>query len=308
MVMTETLSGVLQGLLSGMLWGLDTSLNALVLTLNPLTLDDPRLISSALLLAFFHDFFSAIFLAGDIVLRQKEKLFIAILRNKSTYFVALSALFAGPIGMQAYLYAVNSIGSGLTATISAIYPALAALLGAIFFKDYLTKRGGFGLSLVILAVIVLGAGQLDISNNLFWGMIAAFLCAGSWAAESIIIAYGIKEKLQPKQALLIRQWTCCLAYLGLMSFEGNISYSLSIIFETQIIFLILAVAMIGTMSYLCYYSAIDKVGPVKATGMNVTYSIWTAIFSLFIFGGNLDIKLVICGMLIIIGTLFVIKN
>ena len=306
--MTETLSGVLQGLLSGMLWGLDTSLNALVLTLNPLILDDPRLISSALLLAFFHDFFSAIFLAGDIVLRQKEKLFIAILRNKSTYFVAFSALFAGPIGMQAYLYAVNSIGSGLTATISAIYPALAALLGAIFFKDYLTKRGGFGLSLVILAVIVLGAGQLDISNNLFWGMIAAFLCAGSWAAESIIIAYGIKEKLQPKQALLIRQWTCCLAYLGFMSFEGNISYSLSIIFETQIIFLILAVAMIGTMSYLCYYSAIDKVGPVKATGMNVTYSIWTAIFSLFIFGGNLDIKLVICGMLIIIGTLFVIKN
>ena len=306
--MTETLSGVLQGLLSGMLWGLDTSLNALVLTLNPLILDDPRLISSALLLAFFHDFFSAIFLAGDIVLRQKEKLFIAILRNKSTYFVAFSALFAGPIGMQAYLYAVNSIGAGLTATISAIYPALAALLGAIFFKDYLTKRGGGGLSLVILAVIALGSGQLDISNNLFLGGIAAFLCAGSWAAESIIIAYGIKEKLQPKQALLIRQWTCCLAYLGFMSFEGNISYSLSIIFETQIIFLILAVAMIGTMSYLCYYSAIDKVGPVKATGMNVTYSIWTAIFSLFIFGGNLDIKLVICGMLIIIGTLFVIKN
>lgn len=306
--MTETLSGVLQGLLSGMLWGLDTSLNALVLTLNPFILDDPRLISSALLLAFFHDFFSAIFLTGDIVLRQKEKLFIAILRNKSTYFVAFSALFAGPIGMQAYLYAVNSIGAGLTATISAIYPALAALLGAIFFKDYLTKRGGVGLSLVILAVIALGSGQLDISNNLFFGGIAAFLCAGSWAAESIIIAYGIKEKLQPKQALLIRQWICCLAYLGLMSFEGNISYSLSIIFETQIIFLILAVAMIGTMSYLCYYSAIDKVGPVKATGMNVTYSIWTAIFSLFIFGGNLDIKLVICGMLIIIGTLFVIKN
>lgn len=308
MIMTETLSGVLQGLLSGMLWGLDTSLNALVLTLNPFILDDPRLISSALLLAFFHDFFSAIFLTGDIVLRQKEKLFIAILRNKSTYFVAFSALFAGPIGMQAYLYAVNSIGAGLTATISAIYPALAALLGAIFFKDYLTKRGGVGLSLVILAVVALGAGQLDISNNLFFGGIAAFLCAGSWAAESIIIAYGIKEKLQPKQALLIRQWTCCLAYLGFMSFEGNISYSLSIIFETQIIFLILAVAMIGTMSYLCYYSAIDKVGPVKATGMNVTYSIWTAIFSLFIFGGNLDIKLVICGILIIIGTLFVIKN
>lgn len=308
MIMTETLSGALQGLLSGMLWGLDTSLNALVLTLNPFILDDPRLISSALLLAFFHDCFSAIFLTGDIVLRQKEKLFIAILRNKSTYFVAFSALFAGPIGMQAYLYAVNSIGAGLTATISAIYPALAALLGAIFFKDYLTKRGRIGLSLVILAVIALGSGQLDISNNLFWGVIAAFLCAGSWAAESIIIAYGIKEKLQPKQALLIRQWTCCLAYLGFMSFEGNISYSLSIIFETQIIFLILAVAMIGTMSYLCYYSAIDKVGPVKATGMNVTYSIWTAIFSLFIFGGNLDIKLVICGMLIIIGTLFVIKN
>lgn len=307
--MNGIFNGVLQGLLSGMLWGLDTSLNALVLSLEPFIKIDSHVLSSTLLLVFFHDFFSAVLLTADVFFRREKKTLFTVIRSKSTYFVVIAALFAGPVGMSAYIYAVNSIGASLTATISAFYPALAAILAATFLKDYLTKKGWFGLSLVVSSALILGYSHFSVLNSLLLGVLAAFTCAIGWASESVITAYGMKDDLTPKEALIIRQWTCCLAYLGLMfASQEQVLYSLSIVLSSQTIFIIFSVAVIGTFSYLCYYSSIDKVGPARATGMNVTYSIWTVIFSLFIFGGTLDIKLVVCGILIIIGTLFVIKR
>lgn len=305
--MNETPKGVIQGLLSGMFWGFGTSLNAFILTLIPFVGRDSQL-SSVLLLAFLHDFFSATLLIVGFLLRGEKHLFLSILNSRSLYFVIVSALFAGPIGMVAYLFAVDSLGSGLAATISAFYPAVAAILGAVFLKDHLTKKGWWGLSLIMLAVMVLGYSHFSLLNSLFFGLAAAFICVGGWASESVITAYGMKDDLLPKQALLIRQCSSSVAYLVLMSLEIDVYYDLLTVFSSQIIVIVAFWAVIGTLSYLCYYSAINKIGPVKATGMNVTYSIWTVIFSFFIFGGNLDIKLVICGVMIIIGTLFVVKN
>ncbi|CYU63577.1 DMT family transporter [Streptococcus suis] len=306
--MNSRLKGTIQGLLSGMFWGLDTSLNGLVLLMSPFISGDDKLLSSTLLLAFFHDFFSATILTSDLAVRGQLKMTIQKLKSKSAYFVMIAALFAGPLGMRAYLYAVEKLGTGLTATISALYPAIAALLGAILLKDYLTKRGWFGLSLTMVAVIFLGYSGSSNAGGDFIGFLAAGLCVLGWASESVITAYGMKDDILPKQALLIRQWVSSLVYLLFMFAEGDVIYSLSTIIASQSILFIIGLALIGTLSYLSYYSAIDTIGPVKATGLNVTYSIWTVIFSLFLFGGQLDIKLVISSILIIIGALFVIKN
>ena len=93
-----------------------------------------------------------------------------------------------------------------------------------------------------------------------------------------------------------------------MFFEGQIVYSLSQVVTSASMLLLVALATIGTLSYLCYYSAIDTIGPVKATGLNVTYSIWTVVFSIFLLGGFVDIRLIICGILIIVGSSLVIKS
>lgn len=306
--MTSKVKGTVQGLLSGMFWGLDTALNGVVLTLAPFIFTDNRLVSGALLLAFFHDFISALLLTVGMGVRGELKGLVSLLRKRSAHFVILAALFAGPLGMRSYLIAVDLIGSSLTATISAMYPAVAAVLGAVFLKDYLNKRGWFGLALTILAIIILGYTNLSSFNSLFWGVLAALLCVFGWASESVITAYGMKEDISPKQALLIRQWTSSLAYLMFMFFEGQIVYSLSQVVTSASMLLLVALATIGTLSYLCYYSAIDTIGPVKATGLNVTYSIWTVVFSIFLLGGFVDIRLIICGILIIVGSSLVIKS
>ena len=46
----------------------------------------------------------------------------------------IGALLAGPIGMQANLYAVKYIGSSLASSVSAIYPAVSVFIGFLLFE------------------------------------------------------------------------------------------------------------------------------------------------------------------------------
>ncbi|MEY8462820.1 DMT family transporter [Streptococcus merionis] len=304
----QKMKGAFLGLLSGMFWGLDTVLNGYVLTLMPFILTDKRLISATLLLAFCHDFISAIMLTIGLIVKGKLDNLDTLLKKRSSHFVMIAALFAGPIGMRAYLVAVESIGASLTATISATYPAVAAILGAVFLKDYLNKKGWFGLSLVILAIIVLGFSDLTSIDHFFLGGITALISVFGWASESVITAYGMKDDILPEQALAIRQWTSSIAYFALMCLDGDVLYSLIQVVISRNLMPILLLATVGTLSYLFYYLAINKIGPVKATGLNVTYSIWTVIFSILIMEHGIDLKLMISGLFIIIGVSLIVKN
>ena len=89
--------GLFSGLLSGILWGADTTINGWVLLAVPFSLVDKRLVAASLLLAFFHDLFSALWLTTRQVIKCELKTTVSKLRNKSALFVMLAALFGGPI-------------------------------------------------------------------------------------------------------------------------------------------------------------------------------------------------------------------
>ena len=78
--------------------------------------------------------------------------------------------------------------------------------------------------------------------------------------------------------------------------------------QSNILPFIIITALIGTLSYIFYYRAIDSIGPVKATGLNVTYSIWAIIFEILFVGNEITLKLLICAILIIIGSTMVSKD
>lgn len=306
--MKNSVKGMFLGLSSGMLWGLDTALNSLVLMSAPFISADSRLISAALLLAFFHDFIAALLISTDLVVRRQLSDTLLAMKTKSAFFVSIAALFAGPLGMYSYIYAVEAIGSGLTATISALYPAVATILGAIFLKDYLNRRGWLGLSLIIIAVIIIGYTNIGLVQKILPGIMAALLCVFGWASESVITAYGMKEDVSPKQALFIRYWVSSLTYLLMMVVEGDIFYSLVSVATSSSFGLLLLMAAVGTLSYLCYYSAINEIGPVKSTGLNVSYAIWTSIFAVVLLGESIEQRLFVCGGLIILGSTLMMKE
>ncbi|WP_162011074.1 DMT family transporter [Streptococcus sp. S784/96/1] len=304
--MQKRVKGTIQGLLSGVFWGLDTSLNGYILLLTPFLLMDKRFIPPTLLIGFFHDAISAV----ALLLYNKIKFNFTIkklLSIRSTYFVMLAAIFAGPVGMQSYLISVKMLGAGVSATFSAIYPAVAAFFGMLFLKDRLTSKGWLGLSLSILSVAILSFSNVETVKFSYLGYLFAILCVLGWAFESVICSYGMNEDIQPYEALFIRQITSSFVYLILLFLNGNFLFSLQQIFSVNVFILIFLIAIVGTTSYMFYYNAIHLIGPVRATGLNVTYSIWAVVFSIILLNGTFDIKLIICGLMIIVGSILVSK-
>ena len=67
--------------------------------------------------------------------------------------------------------------------------------------------------------------------------------------------------------------------------------------------IIAAAALLGTVSYLCYYKAIARIGAAKSMALNITYSAWAIPFSLLLLGIMPDARGVVCAIVIIVGAI-----
>ncbi|HHD2753012.1 TPA: DMT family transporter [Clostridium perfringens] len=293
------------GVMSAIAWGLDTVLVGVILSMAPFINTEVAIVLAPFVSTFLHDLFSTLWMFLYMVCtRQVGKLFKA-LKTPSTKYVVLASILGGPIGMTGYLLSVKYIGPSYAATISSIYPAVGAVLAAIFLKERISKKGYVGLIISILGIALLG-----FSNNGGEANIIGFLFAGlsvlGWGAESVICSYGMKdEEISPKQALQIRQFISAVCS-GLIILPLLKAYPL--VFEAlkgNILWIIIITALMGTISYVCYYTAIHKLGPTRAMGLNITYVVWAMVFDKFLLGHDITIKMVICALMVMIGSFVV---
>lgn len=302
--------GISSGGISGVLWGLDTVLIGIVLSTSPFIDTAEAIMLAPIVSAFLHDTFSSIWMMLFFISKGQLIKTLKLLKTRSGRFVTLAALFGGPVGMAAYLLAINYIGPGYTASISAIYPAVGAFFAYIFLKEKLSARGWIGLSISILSIIILGyTPNSNRGSNFFIGFIAAIVCVLGWSLESVICAYGMRDdEVSPTQALQIRQLVSAVCYgIIIVPFIGG-SDLVKIVLSSSRMPMIAGIALVGTLSYIFYYISIDRIGPVKATGLNVTYSIWAILFDVILLGSSITLRLIICATFIIIGSVLVSKN
>ena len=222
--------GVSAGLLSGMFWGLGLAISAYIFSLYNV---------SPFAVAVIHDFIS-IFVLLAIILVKYKTINFKIFTNIKSVSVIVGALLAGPIGMQCNLYAVKYIGSGLTSSITAIYPAVSVILAVIFLKNKVSSK------------TILG-----------------------------------------------------IAYLVIISFNGlGIETSLDVKFGGLIVFFVVS----NMVSYILYYMAINRLEPAKATGLNVSYVVWTILFSMIFVALEVNLQLVVTSIIIILGVYVIVRE
>lgn len=302
--------GLFSGVISGALWGLDTALTGIILSRSPFIETQKAILLAPFVSAFLHDMFSSLWMFLYIIVTKQVKQVIKAIKTRSGKYICIAALFGGPVGMAAYLLAIKYIGAGYTASISAIYPAIGAFWAYLFLKEKLSKRSFLGLMISISSVIILGYSPDRIENsNYLLGFGLALICVLGWSLESVICAYGMKEdEVGPTQALQIRQLVSALFYaIIIIPIIGATGLAREAI-TSNVSILIGVTALVGTGSYIFYYTAIDSIGPVKATGLNITYCIWAIIFDIVILENSITLKLIICSILIIIGSIMVSKN
>lgn len=293
------------GLLAGILWGLDTVILGVALAMTPFISTEEAIVLAPFVSTFIHDACSALWMFLYMALKKQLGNVWKALKSKSGKYIVIAALLGAPIGMTGYVAAINYIGPGYTAIISALFPAIGALLSYIFLKERMSKVQIVGLVVSILAVIGLSyTPGGDAPENFLLGVFCALLCAFGWAAEAVICAYGLKDPdITDEQALQIRQTTSAVSYaVVILPIVAGWNFTISIIPSSTSAIILLS-ALFGTASYVMYYRAITKIGATKAMALNITYSAWALVFAFVLLGTLPSITSVIFGVVLILGSL-----
>ena len=287
-------SGISFGLFSGLFWGLGLTISAYIFSLYNV---------SPFVVAFVHDFIS-IFILAAILLIKYKKIDFKIFTNIRNISVIIGALLAGPIGMQCNLYAVKYIGGGLTSSITAVYPAVSVILAIVFLKHKVSKKTIVGIALIIAGIFAQSYTSEQV-NSFYIGFLFALICAVAWGSESVISSYAMSNNLTEIETLLIRQVTSFLAYLVIVLFNG---FSVSEVADIKLGGLIFIFVLSNMISYIAYYMSINRLKPAKATGLNVSYVVWTVVFSAIFLGIGLSALVIVTSLIIMLGVYIIIKD
>jgi len=293
------------GIVSGILWGLDTVILGVALAMSPFATTEQAIFLAPFVSTFLHDAFSALWMLIYMAAKKELGKVVKAFKTKSGKWIVLGALIGGPIGMSGYVAAIKYIGPGYTAIISALFPAFGVLLAYIFLKEKMTLIQGIGLAVSIAGVIVLSyTSESAVPENMVIGVICAVACSLAWAAEAVICAHGMKDPdVSDEQALQIRQLTSSIFYgLIILPILSGVGMAISLV-PTKTAAIIVLAALFGTASYVLYYRAINKIGPGKAMALNITYIAWSIVFALILLKEIPSAKSIICGIVIIGGSL-----
>ena len=287
-------SGISFGLFSGLFWGLGLTISAYIFSLYNV---------SPFVVAFVHDFISILILAAILLIKYK-KIDFKIFTNIRNISVIIGALLAGPIGMQCNLYAVKYIGGGLTSSITAVYPAVSVILAIVFLKHKVSKKTIVGIALIIAGIFAQSYTSEQV-NSFYIGFLFALICAVAWGSESVLSSYAMSNNLTEIETLLIRQVTSFLAYLVIVLFNG---FSVSEVADVKLGGLIFIFVLSNMISYIAYYMSINRLKPAKATGLNVSYVVWTVVFSAIFLGIGLSALVIVTSLIIMLGVYIIIKD
>ena len=277
---------MLFGISAGVTWALETIIIGIALGMAPFIEDKRAVFLAPFVSTFIHDGCSAIWACIYNTVRGQLPDVFRALKTKSGKFVMLAGVIGGPVGMTGYIMSINYMGASIGAVASAVFPAIGAVLAYIFLKEEMKWYRWVLLGITLLGVYGLSYSP-EISINNFWlGITGALMCSFGWGIEAVILAKCFKDpSVKNEYALQIRQTTSALIYGVILlpvlkgwGFTVNLFKGESI----KVLPIIALAALFATISYLCYYKAISKIGASKAMALDVTYAAWSIFFTVVI--------------------------
>lgn len=210
--------------------------------------------------------------------------FFRCLKTKPGAVMILAALVGGPISSTAYVVALQMAGS-IVIPITALCPAIGAILGRILFKQELNKRMMGGIAICVLSSFLIGSTSIggDAPAGLLLGLCIAFIAALGWGFEGCVAGYGT-SMIDSEIGITIRQATSGLSNLlilvpifGMVVGDGvGFSTDLAIQAFTSgpaMIWFALS-GLCAFVSYMCWYNGNSMCGAALGMACNGTYSFW----------------------------------
>ena len=296
----RTRTGMLAALLSGALWGASAVILGEALTRRPLVAAG-ALFAAPLAAAALHDTFAFAWVSTADAAAGRLREAAAALRTQDGLVVCLAALIGGPLAMSTYLLAIAFAGASSAVAISALYPALGALLGYLVLGDRLGSRGWAGVVLAVSgATLASYAPPAGASPHYLLGALCAVASATGWAVEGVLVARSL-SRMPALAALNIREGVSALVFLALvLPLFGAAAVTARTVASPTIAILVVA-SLCGAGAYLLYYHSLDLLGPARAMPANSTYVLWTIALSLLVTGEPPGWRLVAGGIVVVAG-------
>jgi integral membrane protein domain protein len=283
--------GYIAALASGLLWALD----GIFLSF---------LQAPSIIIAIFHDGLSFVFILFYLIISRSFKNITKIPKD-SIKIIITASFFGGFIGMGSFIASIYYSGVSTAALFSSLYPIISIVLSKFFLKDRLKPIGYFGITIAVFASICLCFIMYEYFEFNALGTLFGFLCAIGWGTECVIINIALKGSIDTKFALFIRQgisFSCFLiCFAILFMFFDDFYLGRNITIDIELSKIILA-SFFGTISYILYYIGIQKIGALRAMGLNISYSFWAILLSYF-FGAKMVFAKTILSIILISGSL-----
>ncbi len=292
------------GIAAGMTWALETVLLGAALQ-KMLALLDPQKASLAPLIGtFLHDLCSALLISLFNGVRGGWGQVWKLLRSREGKFVVLAAVIGGPVGMTGYVLAINNLGASVGAVASAVYPAIGAVLAYFFLKEKMQWYRWIFLLLAMAGVYGVSASPGAQTGNFLLGLLGALACSLGWGTEAVILAKCMRaDGVRQDHILQIRQTVSALTYgaVILPVFRGW-HLTAAVAADGDPLPLIAGAALCATVSYLCYYRSIAKIGASKSMALNITYAAWALVFGWLLFHDTaaLQVRTALCALVVIV--------
>ena len=139
-----------------------------------------------------NDFISAIWMVGKAGVKGKFMDFLRCFKSKPGGVVVICAIIGGPIASTAYLIALTMAGP-IATPISALCPAIGAIIGRILFKQNLNARMVVGILICIVATFMIGSTAFTgvaFNGQFLAGLAIALISALGWGIEGAVAGFG----------------------------------------------------------------------------------------------------------------------
>lgn len=207
--------------------------------------------------------------------------------------MVLAALVGGPIASTAYVVGLQMAGS-IVIPITALCPAIGAILARILYKEKITKRTALGIGICVAASFIIGSSSIgaDGAENALLGMSIAFIAALAWGFEGCVAGYGT-SMIDSEIGITIRQLTSGLANLIILVplfawIAGDIGLSVDLSLQAftsgpAMIWFALS-GFFAFVSFMSWYRGNSMVGTALGMALNATYSFFGPFFCWILLG------------------------
>ena len=226
---------------------------------------------------------SAIFALSIASARGRMGDFFRTIKTKPGHVMIVAAIFGGPIASTAYVIGLQKAGS-IVVPISALCPAIGAILGQFIFKQALNARMLLGIAICFAASVMIAWSSLtgDAPEGMAIGILFGFIAAIGWGFEGCVCGYGT-SMIDYEIGITIRQVTSGLSNLiilvpifTLMSGDGISAFDMvtqSFANGESIIWFIVAGGC-AYLTFMFWYRGTGMCGAALGMSCNGTFSFW----------------------------------